>query len=79
MNARLHITLADYSNVAGPGWPSYNDFITNNYEIDDVINQEIDQFIVSAQQNIIPNAQFTSGPVTKKLKFYVLRYLYYRN
>jgi len=71
MNARLHITLADYSNVAGDEWPSYNDFITNNYEVDNVINQEIEQFIVSAEQNIIPNAHFTSGPVTEKLKFYV--------
>lgn len=71
MKSRLHITAADYSNVAGPDWPTYNEFISNNYSIDDVIAQEINQFVMCAEQHIISDAQLIEGPATEQLEFYV--------
>lgn len=45
MNLNLCITFEDYKNVAGPDWPSYDDFLLRNYNVNDAIQLEIDQFI----------------------------------
>ena len=67
MNITHYITVEDYVAVAGPQWPSYEDFVKGNYVANDNIRQEIEQFVVDAKQSVRPVHQLFFGPIDKNL------------
>jgi hypothetical protein len=67
MNLSHYVTLEDYNLVAGPQWPTYNDFLQDSYSVADDIRQEIDQFVLNAKKIAQPVEQWSFGPVDKKL------------
>ena len=71
MNLSAYITLEDYSNVAGPTWPSYDDFLKHNYNVTAEVKQEIDQFISNATTLSQSTDQWFFGPVDKRLQWCV--------
>jgi pyruvate-formate lyase-activating enzyme len=49
MNIKLYITDEDYAGLAGPDWPSYDNFLLGNYTVNNTVRKEIEQAIEHAQ------------------------------
>jgi len=73
MNLLELITQQDYSNVAGPQWPSYAEFLTGKYNVSLEVQQEIDQFVQDAEQIATPASQWRPGTPDKNLQLYVTK------
>lgn len=55
-----------YNSIKGIDWPSYNNFITKNYSVPDVIAQEIDQFnLIDKLNNLRLNKSDSTNPNKK--------------
>jgi len=70
MNLQLYFTVEDYANLAGSDWPSYEDFISNNYTVKPHVKKEIDQIIAITKQSISIDTLYQDAPV-EKLSLYV--------
>lgn len=45
MNLKSYITKEDYTTWAGPDWPSFDNLLSGNYTVNDVIQKEVEEFI----------------------------------
>lgn len=70
MNIEQYITKNDYTNIAGPDWPKYDDLITGNYIVNDSIKKEIDQMLHTAKSMVAVDEQYQDIPF-EKLNLYV--------